>query len=380
MRGDKIYDVVIVGAGPGGNCAAAELAVRGLDVLVVERKSWPRSKLCGGGLTPKAYRLLGPEVGGLVHTMASTLYLSAGGVGSCRLESDNVAIWMVNREELDVWLLARARSYGAAFIDGESVRRVTVEKGEVRLEGERHAYRARIAIGADGVDSVVARGIGLRRRREAECCLAVQTEVRPRRDFLGSAAIIDLGIPRGYAWVFPKGEHYSVGLGSCDRRVFKDLPHYLDRFLAESGLAGSSMRPFRGHKIPRGGLKERLNDERVLLVGDAAGLADPLFGEGISYALKSGQIAASVTFDFLAGNIGSLDIYTEAVHRTLLQDLRALRATARFVHSFPGIFVRLLNASPRLQAIIADIISGDRSFTGVWSEPPILSPSEGGLV
>lgn len=362
----KLHDVVVVGAGPAGASAARALAAQGVDVLVLERRRWPRTKLCGGGLTPKAYLQIASDIEDLVRNKCNGVYLRAGESGPFHLRSESVAIWMVDREELDVRLLQRAREAGARFADDRPVRSVVPSKDVVAVVADGETYLARVVVGADGVDSVVAKDVGLRRRSSGRYGLALQATVKPEKDALGTSAVVDFGIPYGYAWVFPKGRHYSVGVGTWDARRFKELPRHLDRFIGSLGFGSATSTKYRGHKLAYGGYKERLSSRNVLLVGDAAGLADPLFGEGISYSLKSGQMGADVIVGYLCGELEGLDAYTEKVHQTILKDLSALRRLAFFVHRLPVVAVRLLSASQWLQYVIAGIVSGERSYSHVW--------------
>ncbi len=364
----KHYDVIVVGAGPSGTSAAKTLAVQGVDVLIVERQRWPRRKLCGGGLTPKTYREIGREIEDLVERKCGGVDLRAGKSGPFHIQRDDLSIWMVDRQELDVRLLERARGEGAQFIDGQAVRRVKQSNAGVAVVTENETHRARVVIAADGFDSVVAKDVGLRRDRNARYFLALQTEIRPRRDVLGAAAVVDFGFPYGYAWAFPKGEHYSVGVGTADAKRFRELPAYLDRFIAASGLGGEPRTQYRGHKIPFGGAKERLDSGSVVVVGDAAGMADPLFGEGISYSIKSGQMAGDVVARYLNGKVENLSPYTTLMHRTIVKDMQALRRVAFVVHRFPGLAVRLLSSSHWLQDMVAAVISGERSKSGIWRQ------------
>ncbi|MGH2461239.1 MAG: FAD-dependent monooxygenase, partial [Chloroflexota bacterium] len=172
------YDAVVVGAGPAGATAAARLADAGLQVALIDRSAPPRDKPCGGGLSPKAYRLLEVDVSDLVMARPRSVVLSAPRSRSVSLESRAGEIWMVQRAAFDQRLVEHAQTRGATLLAGPVVRRVIPGSGgsPATVETDRGLIRAGAVVGADGADSVVARGAGLRPRRDREYVLALEAE------------------------------------------------------------------------------------------------------------------------------------------------------------------------------------------------------------
>jgi flavin-dependent dehydrogenase len=217
-----------------------------------------------------------------------------------------------------------ALSAGAEFRPGTAVRRIDVSGSGVTVEAEGFEAAADYLVCADGAHSPVGKLAGL--GADIAECAAWELEVAAPRMKLGSyrsTALIELGYrPWGYAWLFPKAEVLSIGIvlpREQAGRMKEDTNAFLDRL----GLGGSDVRIARGHKIRfrRGG--ERIADERVLLAGDAAGLADEFTEEGIFYAIESGRIAARNVLRGAGG--GSLAQYQQDIDREIMPELRAAR-------------------------------------------------------
>jgi len=363
----KTWDVAVVGAGPAGSTAARDLARRGIDVLVLEKCTLPRLKPCAGGLTPKAYRLLDFDLGPVVRARARTVELQARHHGRFTLTAPRAEIWMADRTQLDCLLAEEARRAGAHCHEGEPLLGLRLGSA-VTLETARATYRARAVVGADGADSVVARLVGLRPRRESRYALALELEAEPAGPGLGDTAIVDFGLPHGYFWAFPKGDRCNVGVSAFrfDRDAFRGLRHQLDRMLAKHGLSFPSSPRLHGHKLPIWSGREPLDAGPVLLAGDAAGLVDPLFGEGIAFALRSGQLAADAIAARLSGKVESLDGYTRTVHATLGRDLDAMGKLAALVYWSPSLALGVLRAVRPFQTIAAQVISGERNLSKAW--------------
>jgi flavin-dependent dehydrogenase len=159
---------------------------------------------------------------------------------------------------------------------------------------------------------------------------------------------------------------FNLGIGSFDPSTFRSLRRRLEAFIERSGLRLMANPRVVGHRIPIGGIAEPLHRGKVVLVGDAAGVADGLFAEGIAYALRTGTIAAEEVGSFLERGGPDLGRYTARVQATLLRDLRAWRLIGATVYRFPALSMRLLKLSRRAQRLAAATIAGDRSLSKAW--------------
>jgi geranylgeranyl reductase family protein len=363
------YDAIIVGGGPAGATAAARLAAEGGRVALLDRGEFPRDKPCGGGLSPKAYRLLDLDVSDLVCARPRRVILRTSRVGPVALEARQEAIWMVQRAAFDARLVEHATQRGATLLTRtmvQSVRPATTPGGLATVETSRGSFQARVVVGADGADSVVARSSGLRPARDRQYILALEAEGQRKPDASPLEAVVDFRLPRGYAWVFPKGDVCNVGVGTDDRRQFRALRQHLAQFLSERQL--EFVRPPRviGHKIPAWRGAEPLHWGNLLLAGDAAGVADPFFGEGIAYAIQTGRFAADAAARYCAGDWDDLSGYTTAVQSVLARDLRFWSALSQVIYRAPSLSLWLLSRHRRLQRLADAAICGDRSFSRTW--------------
>ncbi len=362
----RCYDVIVIGAGPAGTTTALMLAGSGLSVLLLEKYQLPRDKPCGGGLTPKAQRLLPVPIEDLVLNRAASVQVRYGTGLSTSFRSKRATIWMVRRRELDQRLAEAAARRGVEIHDGESFRSIDLGH-EIQIRSTRGYYRGRVAIGADGAESRVANC--LRLPRAHRWMVALETEVEVDGDPLAGEAIVDLGVPGGYGWVFPKGSSYNLGVGSFYPKTAMELRWRFDRFT--TGLGFHIRDPLFpvGHRIPAGPVRGPLHRGNVLLVGDAAGVADPFFAEGISYSLLTAHLAARVVVDYLAGRSSELSSYTSLAKAALDKEARLWRLTAKVVHRFPALSLRALAASRFLQWEVERAVAGEMSFCQQWSRP-----------
>lgn len=357
------YDVIVIGAGPAGTTSALRLAEAGLSVLLLEKQRLPRDKPCGGGLTPKARRLLPVPVEDLVLNRATSVQVKVGNRLSTHFQSVEAAIWMVRRRELDLRLAECAARRGVEIHEGESFR--SLELGtEVRVTSDRGCYQGKAVIGADGAESRVAAELRLPRSRRWMVALEAEEEVQG--DPLAGEAIVDLSVPNGYAWVFPKGGSYNIGVGSFDPRIAGELRQRFHRFAKEVGLPTSSPPTPVGHRIPTGPPANPLHRENALVIGDAAGVADPFFGEGISYSLFTAHLAAEAVANYLAGRSRDLFPYTQAVSSALGREARLWAATAALVYRAPSLSLRVLAASRRLRIQVEKAIAGEVGLCQQW--------------
>jgi len=362
---DQTRDVIIVGAGPAGALLAYLLARRGLDVLVLEKANLPRYKTCGGGVTLKTVQNLPFDASPVYECQAVGGILSYAGRQLLKAELGWTVAWTVMRGRFDHFLMEQAVNAGAQLVESLNVESVEMLADRVAVHTGRGDYSGRLLAGADGVNSIVARGLGMLPQRRVG--MAVEAEVAVPNQGMeaqGAYATFDFGaLPYGYGWIFPKQDHLSVGVFQARPGKAAGLRQQLDRFIAcQPALQEGKLLNFQGHPIPLGATRQPLHRGRVLLVGDAANLADPWLGEGIYYAVLSARLAAPVMAAALNSDSSDLSEYTRLVHALIVEQQRYAALFAQIVYRFPWQCSRLISRSPRMQDLVFSVIRGDHNF------------------
>jgi geranylgeranyl reductase family protein len=360
-----VHDVIVVGTGPAGAVLAYLLAKRGLDVLILERATLPRYKSCGGGVTWKAMQNLPFDASAVFEQKAIGGVVTFAGQQLLKVEVGWPVAWLVMRDRFDHYLVEQAVLAGAHLVEGISVVNVEERGDRVVVITTEGKLEAQLLAGADGVNSIVARSVGLMTDREVGVAVEAELAVPPASlEAQGSFATFDFGaLPGGYGWIFPKRDHLSVGVFKAIPGKAIGLKRALEKFIAsEAVLMDPRILHLQGHQIPLGGQTHMLHKGRVLLVGDAANLADPWMGEGISYAVVSARLAAEQMYYTLQNKEIDLSGYTELINASITPQLLSARLFARAVYALPEMCSDLLSKSPFMQQMVFEVLRGDRTF------------------
>jgi geranylgeranyl reductase family protein len=373
---DKSYDVIVVGGGPAGGTVAYELARRGIQVLVLEKEQLPRYKVCAGGLTLKTVELLDFDLSSVFEQEIVRGRCTYQGRSAVTMDFGEVVGWTVMRDKLDHLILKRASEAGAQVLDEHRVSEVEFLADSVEVSASGRRYACSTLIGADGANGIVARSAGLQKRRNLG--VALEAEIPASADTLESwhrCVQFDFGcVPSGYGWVFPKKDVLSVGVATFWGKA-TNLRSSLRSFFKMLGLASEPQGArLRGHLLPLGGRKRILHHGRVLLTGDAAGLAEPLTGEGIYYAVKSAKIAAHTVQQALNGDRPDLSSYTERINAQIAHDLKYAGRLARLLYRFPRPCFHFFVRSPAVQRAVTNTILGRSTFRTLHAELVKTSP------
>jgi geranylgeranyl reductase family protein len=376
MRPVERYDVAVIGAGPAGSVTAIHLARGGARVLLVDKAKFPRDKPCGGGLTLRAVRQLpvdpSPVVEHEVDRMAFRLGWRSHFERRGRL---GAFVLMTQRRRLDHYLVEQAVAAGAAFRDGVKVRIETgTDPGGLSLHVDGSPLAAEVVVGADGANGTSARALGLGGPIAHGVAYEGNTAFDERYRGL---AVIELGtIPGGYGWVFPKGDHVNVGVGGWESEGPR-LRAHLAELCRRHGIDDGRLESVRGHRLPlrRAGFVPARG--RALLVGDAAGLVDPLTGDGMYEAFVSARLASEATFDVLAGRAETVEPYAERLGQALDPLAGASWGAKVALDRFPRTVFALARA-PLVWPVVERLVRGDLRAPGEatgLARPPLKAIS-----
>ncbi|WP_420327023.1 geranylgeranyl reductase family protein [Mameliella sp.] len=355
------FDLIVLGAGPAGSAAAMNAVRAGLRVAMVDKARFPRNKLCGGGLTGRAIARYGRTFGGTLPPVPLerrdrfTFHAFGQPLGDSR---DAPPLYLGMRYELDAALVEQALAAGVVDFTGQSGR-LDPDGPAVDLPGGR--IEAPLLIAADGVNSNTARTLFGTAFDRARIGFALEVEHpgadpdRPLRIDFGAA-------DWGYGWQFPKPLGTTVGLGGVLSRN-TDMKSALYRYLDQLGLPDTL--PVKGQFLPFGDFRTVPGKGRILLAGDAAGLVDPITGEGIAHALDSGARAAEAARRALEQGTpdSALAAYTRAlrpIHRGL-RHARLLR-NLMFRETLRPAFIRSFRGSRTLRGEYLRMMAGETDY------------------
>ncbi|HLV10409.1 MAG TPA: geranylgeranyl reductase family protein, partial [Halanaerobiales bacterium] len=367
--------VIIIGAGPAGSWLAYKLAKNDIDVLLLEKESWPRYKPCGGAVSGKTIKLLKkhgvilPDE--IIEKVINNFNFRFNYQSPVKFNYTKRGIALVDRTNFDDYLLKLALKAGARFKSEEELIDIKITQNGAIVITDKARYNCEIVAGADGASSKTAHLLGLLpddilNNRG----MAVEMEINDIKDISSTLIdnqeiLIDFGfIPGGYAWVFPKNEHFSIGMGTLtgERVDFKDK---LRKYLSKLNISHKSNSFYRGHPIPFYGKtagKIRVGGERFLLLGDAAHFADPLVGEGIYYACLSAELAADTIMEAFRSGNSNLSLYQDKVRKELSGRFKIIQKMADIFYNKLDYFKLLVSLKPDIIQLFLDVVQGEYSY------------------
>ncbi|MDX1376761.1 MAG: geranylgeranyl reductase family protein [Burkholderiales bacterium] len=356
-----VYDAIVVGAGPAGAHLAYRLARAGRRVALLEQHRFPREKVCGGGVSRKSVALLELDLAGVAQRWISGAFLTFQNRSAVVKDLRAAAGCTVLRSEFDQALLERAREAGAEVHAATSFLDARIDGAGVAVSTSRGELAGLRLYGADGAGSAVRTKVFGKRLVGYVPALEALIEVPPHAlDGFGGRAVFDFGaMPKGYGWIFPKRDHLNVGVFSPFGA--KALGRHLDAFIARyPALRAGRRAATRGYAIPLRNNARVFERGPVALLGDAAGLAECVFGEGIYFALKSAELAAQA--ELARERNPAAASYTRLLGRALLPELRAARVLAWGLYTFQEFAFRHAVCSASINRLFAGLISGDTGY------------------
>ncbi len=302
-------DILVLGLGPAGSCAAIALAQNNFSTLTVERKKTPGTPVQCAEFVPA---LIENMVNNLrdchVQNISSMLTMVENSTPDLMADFPGR---MIDRADFDAKLAQEARKAGAICHYGVNVRQIT--KDGVVILADKSRIAPKVIIGADGPHSLAGKAIGSTNQDILE---TRQISVPLLKPFESTDIFLNADIRGGYAWLFPKGETANLGLGvvASDKARLKDILSSLHERLIQEGRIGARVLNHTGGAIPAGGMLKPygfLNNTLVLLAGDAAGLTNPITGAGINAAVMSGRLAGEAAADWLHSDLDAPENYQQ---------------------------------------------------------------------
>jgi len=375
------FDVIVIGAGPAGAAATYVAAQAGLRVALIDRKTFPRDKLCGGLITGRARRhyaeIFGHDMPFEPQDRKTTVDFRYRGQPVGIIE-DAPVLCATMRWDMDAMLCAHAMGVGAQDFTGRTVEEINRDARTVTLKGGA-VLGYGVLIGADGVNSQVARALFGQPFDRARIGFGLEIEAVGAQIDPAAPVRIDLGAAQwGYGWVFPKRCSTTVGVGGLlgkNPEMKRAMSAYCDMLGIDAAVAS-----FKGQFLPFGDFRTVPGQGAVLLAGDAAGLVDPITGEGIGYAMQSGQLAAKAALAALSAGQAetALTRYRHAlrpVHRALRM-ARLIRPVIFLPALEPG-FARAFQRSSTLRRDYLRLMAGEVEYEQILARLVLRLPRLG---
>jgi geranylgeranyl reductase family protein len=362
-----MYDVIVIGAGVAGTSAAYMLANGGLKVLVIEKEKFPRYKTCGGGVVNRAVELLPFSIDAVSEKkIFNADIIDHENNLHFKVKREKPIIYMVMRADFDNFILSKAVGKGAIIHDELKVINLSNHKDFIEVKTSKEKYQARFVIAADGAIGVATKSLGIKNSNEKLPAIEIETFVNENTfNMYKDSARFDYGIiPSGYAWVFPKKEHLSIGVAIMKKKT-KSIHYWLNKYFETLCIRENDIirKEKHGYLIPIASKMGSYCCGRVFFAGDSLGLADPMTAEGISYAIESGQMAASAIIE------GSLDSkiakrkYKDGLTQ-MFKELKGARFLSHFVYDSKWIRKFVFKYfGERLSEMMTDVIMNKRKYS-----------------
>jgi len=384
MTHENRFDAIVIGAGPAGSTAAYLLAKKGFKVLILDKKVFPRDKICGGLLTWKTVKLLESifqtstdflKSNRIILNQSLNYEVSHANGASIRGRLEH-PFYFVERSAYDFFWLKMARQAGAVFRSGEKVASLDPGNNQI-VTSKGNQFSGSLFLVADGALSRIRRWLSAKGfiNPKIHSGLATALEVfvtHQQAPSLPDYPTIHFGhIPWGYAWCFPGENLWQLGICGLNVKAGQLLKSGFKQFLKKISVPIEHLSTAKSCALPYGNFLTQPGYKNILLLGDACGLADPLLGEGIYYAHKSAQLASMAAVQSFGNPNNALNLYRQYIDDNILTELRYARAGRQIIFSLPGAWPfravsSLLRTIPR---ICEETIQGQRSFR--WFRPVV---------
>ena len=388
----SIYDVIISGGGPSGSLLGYYLSGSGIKTLIIEKATFPRLKVCAGGIQHRILDLIPFDISQVIEKTITGIYFSYKNRDVFFKRYNSPIIHTVDRRKFDDFFADKAIKSGCEINFGEETRDYEYNNRSIRITTDKARYDARILVGADGARGMVHNR--LLNGTRADSILGYMIEIpyklngnrnnvkgnipddrftikdRDNHIFkLHDAIRLDFnGTKKGYCWVFPKKDFFSAGIGAPARyaRTIREyFRFFLDSFFAFDGSCDRQAR-LLAHEIPLRNNDLPIKDYRVISVGDAACLADCFTGEGLYNSFKSSVIAFDSIRAALDRSSFDFDDYSEKIGKNIYTDIRYSVYFARIFYSSSLFFYKLIKKNDNYFNACCRLLRGERTYHDVF--------------
>src|SRR3989338_754145 len=372
---DRIYDCIIVGAGPAGGAAAYHLAKDGHKVLVIEKESLPRYKPCGGGVSPVIRKWFDFDFSPVISQKIRAFRYTWCGDDPVDIELKlKEPLWMVRRNEFDFYIIKQAQKLGAELQDKTEVIGIQFKDNLWHVEAihelpqQIRVEKAFYLIACDGAKGPIANFLGFKNRKhiiggaiEAEASVKVNNS---------STAHFEFGmVKNGYLWNFPKIDGYSLGIGIFKNNQKQNLKSIVSKYSKIFDIDFNTTKQY-GHPISLWSGNQILHtkNERAILAGEAACVVDPLTAEGIRPSIFTGLKAAEAVSKALSEDTSAIKNYTKIIHKEIGTDMKIANNLSKILNRFPDICYKKILKRQSATNIMAKILCGEMRYSDIKKE------------
>ena len=373
MQDGYFFDIAVIGSGPAGSIAAQRLSSAGFKVILFEKEKLPRYKTCGGGIVNRVIKYLPSNIYSVLDQQFNQIEIHDHQADfHYKVKRTSPIVYMTMRNDFDFTLIENAKSSGTIINDNCKVLDLILNKESVYIKTTSGDFKALFVIGADGAQGISLKKSGLKLKKKNLPALECEVYVSSKDLQNFSNVRFDFGfIPGGYAWVFPKKDHLSIGLGIFAlREINKNLNSYFNNYLKFIDLKKIISIQKHGFYIPVSLAKNIIANNRILLNGDSAALADPVTAEGITSAVLSGHLSAEAIIE---GNLNEESVYllyNKKISKNFHTELNAELLLSRAYYNYSSLRSFLIKRyGVKFCEIISDVISGEKKYSQLMNNP-----------
>lgn len=364
-----MVDCIVIGAGPAGATSAYHLAKQGHSVLLLDKASFPRFKPCGGGVSPAIAQWFDFDFTPVIDNTITQVQYSWQMGDTVEATLKNVQpMWMVDRGAFDQFLVQKAVEQGATMQNNTEVTSIQPQGQGWVVKTNKETWEASYLIGADGVNGPVSKWLGLGTQ---DSSLGGSLEVKTNSpSATPNKAYFEFGLLKnGYIWNFPKSQGYSIsgailrGNKANSEELKKQLFTYAREFGLDTNNASYA-------EYPLGLWRENqpLHSQRALIAGEAAGILDPLTGEGIRPSIWTGVKAAEAVSKSLQGDANAIPQYSQIVKEQWGADMILAQRLAGIFYQFPKIAYKVGVKRPSAAQVMGKILCGELKYSDITDQ------------